>query len=63
MRLLFGSNCSSDDVPVMKKVNDGISLSLVSCDMMLAGNDTVISPVTLTMHLQEVPQQSHQIEI
>jgi len=48
---LFGISCSNEDVPVTKKVNDGSSLSLVNCATILAGNDTLISPVTFTIHL------------
>jgi len=50
-RALLGKICSSDEVPLTKKERTGGEALFDSMEMMLAGNDIVISPVTRTIQL------------
>lgn len=49
---LLGKICSNDEVPLTRKDNTGGDLFVDNMVMILAGNDIVMSPVTLTIQLQ-----------
>lgn len=48
---LFGRICSRDAVPLIWNAKGGGLVDSDKKGTTLAGNDTVISPVTFTMHL------------
>ena len=52
-RALLGKICSSDEVPFTKKERTGGEALFESMEIILAGNDIVISPVTRTIQLQK----------